>query len=312
MEKTLLPGDFIIVNKLQYGARLPITPLAFPFSQHYFPFTRIRSYLNWIRLPYLRISGFSSVKRNDVVVFNYPLETDIPVDQRTYFIKRCLALPGDRFQISNGKITVNGQVVEESSTTEYNYRIRTSGQGLSQGLLNSMDITEGGKISKAGDYSFSLTRKNVQRLKDAKNVNQVEVFTEKQGVYSEYVFPNSEKIKWNLDWFGPLKVPKKGDTVRINSENLPIYRRILENYEHNKVDLRNDSLYINGIFSRFYCLKMNYYFMVGDNRHNSADSRFWGFVPEDHILGKATSILFSLNKNRPGISRLSRWFTKIL
>jgi signal peptidase I len=312
MEKTLLPGDFIIVSKLSYGPRTPITLLSFPFAHQTFPFTsNIRSYLDWIQLPYWRIPGLSEIKRNDVVVFNYPNEDDYPVDQRTHFIKRCVALPGDLLEIKQGMVYINDSLATEPDNLQYNYHVKTDKNILKESLLDSLDITEGGKISKNRDYSFSLTRKKAEKIKNLQEVSLTEVFCEKQGSYADYIFPNDEKIKWNVDWFGPVLIPRKGDTVKIGITNLPLYHRIIEVYEHNKLEVRNDSIFINDAYAKHYGFKMNYYFMMGDNRHNSADSRFWGFVPEDHVVGKATYIIFSLNKGSKGSSRWKRWFSKI-
>jgi signal peptidase I len=311
MEKTLLPGDFIIVNKMCYGARIPTTPIALPFFNQTIPFTQIKSYLNWIHIPYLRIPGFDKIQRNDVVVFNYPIETEYPVDQRSYFIKRCCAIPGDTLEIRAGKVYINNKPAEENENIEYNYHLKTNKGGLSKKLLDSLDINEGEKISGSGDYSFRLTEKKAVILKMLPAVSLLKMFYEKRGDLSDYIFPNDSRVKWNTDWFGPLVIPKKGDAINLNRTVLPLYKRIIEEYENNSLETRNDSIFINGKYGTKYCFKMNYYFMMGDNRNNSSDSRFWGFVPENHIIGKATNILFSMDKNKKGSSRLSRWFTQI-
>lgn len=312
MEKTLLPGDFIVVSKLNYGPRIPITPIAFPFAHQSLPFTAgAKSYFDWIQLPYLRIPGYSEIKRNDVVVFNYPNEDDHPVDQRTHFIKRCIALPGDLLEIKKGRVLINKHISDEPENLQFNYHIKTKKIELNEQFLDSNEINEGGKISKNGDYSFSLTRNKANAIRKMTGINLVELFCEKERQFSDYIFPNDEHVKWNADWFGPLLIPQKGDTIKISIANLSTYRRIIEIYEHNTLEVRNDSVYINNAYITHYRIKMNYYFMMGDNRHNSADSRFWGFVPENHIVGKATYILFSINKSNRGGSRWKRWFSKI-
>jgi signal peptidase I len=285
MEKTLLPGDFILVSKLNYGPRLPFTSI--------------------------RIPGYSYVRHNDVIVFNYPVEDEKAIEQRSPFIKRCIALPGDTLEIQKGKAYINSRPAEDPENMQFNYHIKTNKNGLSEKLLDSLDITEGGKISKNGDYSLSLTLKEASKIRNISAVSRSEIFCEKPGLFADYIFPNTEKIKWNMDWFGPLVVPRTGDTLKIGVTNLPLYRRVIEVYEHNKLACRNDSVFINMQFARYYVFKMNYYFMMGDNRHNSADSRFWGFVPENHIVGKAIAVLFSINKSGKGSSRLGRWFSRI-
>ena len=313
MEKTLLPGDFIFVSKLHYGPRIPLTPLNFPLCHQTLPFSNIKSYLEWINIPYARILGFSKIKQNDVVVFNYPVEDEHPVDHRTYFVKRCIGVPGNTIEIRGGYAYVNDSLIEEPENVQYNYHIKISSGELIEDSLTTWGITEGGKISKNGDYSLSLTYRNALHIQSLPNVSLVEKFVEKPGMYADYIFPNNEKIKWNVDWFGPVVIPMKGDTIHIGITNLPIYRRLIETYEENKLEVKNDSIYINDSLAAFYVPKMNYYFMMGDNRHNSADSRFWGFVPEDHIVGKAMYITFSINRSGEvkEENRKGRWFSKI-
>ena len=285
MEKTLLPGDFILISKLNYGPRLPFTGL--------------------------RIPGYSTIQHNDVVVFNYPLEDGSSVEMHTHYIKRCIALPGDTLEIKKGRVYINSIPATDTENLRFNYHIKTSKKGLSENLLDSLGLNEGGKISKNGDYSFSLTYKEAEEIQKLPNVFHSEIFCEKQGQYADYIFPNAETIHWNTDWFGPLFVPGKGDSVRLVASVLPLYKRVIEEYEHNQVVSRNDSVFINRKYSDYYVFKADYYFMIGDNRHNSSDSRFWGFVPKDHIVRKAIAVLFSINKSGKGTSRWGRWFTGI-
>ncbi len=285
MEKVLLPGDFILVSKLNYGPRVPFTNI--------------------------RIPGYSTIQHNDVIVFNYPTEDENLIELRSHYVKRCIALPGDTLEIRKSRVYINSVPAMDTENLRFNYHIKTNKNGLSETGLDSMGITEGGKISKNGDYSFSLTCKEAGWIQHAPNVIHSEVFCEKQGFYADYIFPNTESIHWNTDWFGPVFVPKKGDSVRLTASVLPLYKRVIEVYEHNQIVSRTDSVFINDKYSAWYVFKADYYFMMGDNRHNSSDSRFWGFVPENHIVGKAVAILFSLNKNRKGSSRWGRWFSWI-
>jgi signal peptidase I len=229
MNNTLKAGDYIFVNKLAYGARIPITPIAIPFTNLYW---------NGFQLPYLRTIGYSKIKHQDIVVFNFPLDTDLPIDQRHNYVKRCTAVAGDTLQIKNGIVYINNTALVEPE--------------------------------------------NILFIRDV-NANRIILDST---IYNPVVFPNASEIKWNADYFGPLYIPKKGDSILLTKNNLLLYKRIIENYEHNKLALLNDVVYINAQPSKYYHFKMNYYFMIGDNRNNSIDSRFWGFVPEDHIIGR--------------------------
>jgi signal peptidase I len=231
MQNDLFEGDYIMVNKLAYGPRLPITPFSLPFSNS-------TSYLNWIHLPYMRIPGYTHISRNDVMVFNLPTDDKVPVDERELFIKRCIALPGDILKIDSAGIFINGKIQSETP---------------------------------------NLTKIKVS----AKNI------------YNPNFFPNNYHFKWNLDYFGPIEIPQKGDSVKLSIDNIDLYRRIIEKYENNKLEIKGLDIYINSKKSNSYTFKMNYYFVVGDNRHNSIDSRYWGFIPEDHIIGKASMIVYS-------------------
>jgi len=311
MEKTLLTGDYIIVNKLSYGPRIPMTPLSLPFFHQQIA-EHTKSFLDWISLPYTRLFGEPDVERNDVIVFNYPMETEYPVDQRTHYIKRCVALPGDTLEIKNGLAYVNQKLIDIKSNLQFNYKILTNTDTLDNDSLTTLGITEGGKMSNKGEYWFTMTEENTNQLRKFKNVVSIEQLLEKNGTYNDYMFPENEHFLWNIDYFGPLYIPKKGDTVHLSIDSLPLYQRIISVYEKNKLRTSNDSIFINGIYTQQYTFKMNYYFMMGDNRHNSADSRFWGFLPEDHIVGKTVLIFMSIDKSNNSKSfRWNRWFSKL-
>lgn len=305
MEKSLLVGDYLFVSKISYGSKTPNTPLSFPFSHHTLPFTEsTKSYLEWIKLPYYRLPGYTRIKNNDIVVFNYPMEDFRPVDKRENYIKRCVAIPGDTLQVINKQLFINGKEAEMPGRMQYTYDVKTDGNSFNPKILKKIDVTEGGKISNRGDYRFSLTSEAAEKIKKFVNVRQVKAVCEPKKSYADYIFPFDPYFQFNKDNFGPIVIPQKGKTINLTIKNLPIYKRLISIYEDNELEVRDEKIYINGEVTTAYTFKMDYYFMMGDNRDNSADSRFWGFVPEDHIVGKAVLIWFSVDKN-------GKWFNKI-
>jgi signal peptidase I len=299
MESTLLTGDYILVNKFKYGARLPITPIAFPFFHQYLPFTENTfSFNSCIHLPYFRAFGTPNIKRRDVVVFNYPMDEDFPIDQRTYFIKRCVGLPGDTLQVKRSLVWINNKLEDDTSQLEFNYRLICNTDTLSDSLLHALNITEGGKLSNKGEFWFTLSEENKQILLHQKNVIDAIKSENEPTAYNDFLFPENKTFVWNIDYYGPLVIPQKGDSVKLSIDSLALYKRIIVNYEHNQLFIRHDSIFINNLYATHYVFKNNYYFMMGDNRHNSTDSRFWGFVPETHLVGKATYVLMSLDKTQ--------------
>ncbi|MES2566364.1 MAG: signal peptidase I [Bacteroidota bacterium] len=303
MEKTLLTGDYMFINKLSYGPRLLKTVLSVPFvNQKY--------YSKLISLPYLRLFGSPDVERNDMVVFNYPLDDEHPVDHRTYFVKRCVALPGDSLTIEEGSVYINHKMLDSENDLQFNYHLK-SDKLLDSAFVEHYNLYEGGKISDNNDYSFTLTKALSDTLRSKTFITTIERNKEKKGLWDEFVFPFNSHYKWNVDNYGSLKIPAKGDTIKLDSLNLCIFERIISAYEGNKLEIRNDSIYVNDIYNTSYIIKQNYYFMMGDNRHNSQDSRHWGFVPEDHIIGKATRIVFSNDKMYGKGIRWNRIFQSI-
>lgn len=288
MEKSLLTGELMLINKFSYGPRFPNTILSTPFINQ-------RFYSDLISIPYFRLFGNPEVERNDVVVFNFPIEEEFPVDHRTYFVKRCIALPGDTIEIENAQVYVNRFPEKNKETLQYNYFIK-SDKLLDSAFIQNHQLTEGGKISQSNDYSFTLTNQLVDTLKSKIFIKTVKLKLEEKNIWDEFVYPFNSNYKWNVDNFGPLKIPAKGDTLKLDTLNLCLYERLISVYEGNKIDIKNDSIFINNQYSLMYIVKQNYYFMMGDNRHNSQDSRHWGFVPESHIIGKATRIIFSNKK----------------
>lgn len=345
MEKSLLIGDFLFVSKISYGPRVPITPLSFPFAHHTMPLTKnTPSFLEWIKLPYYRFFELSTIRNGDVVVFNYPdgdtttLEIQSnksyyamcremgrenvwenfhvvyrPVDKRENFIKRCIGIAGDKLEIIDEKVYINDKELPLPDNAEFKYLVKTNGNGINPKVLLKYDITDGEQMPD-GNYIMALTNEAAFKLKTFANVTDVQKIIAQKGVYDSNLFPFDSTYKWNVDNFGPLTIPKAGVTVPISIKNISIYRRVIGTYEGNDLKIKDDKIFINGKEASSYTFKINYYWMMGDNRHNSADSRYWGFVPEDHIVGKAVFVWLSLNPNKSlfgGKIRFSKMFRLI-
>ncbi len=302
MEKSLLIGDFLFVSKVNYGPRVPMTPIAFPFAHHTMPVIGTKAYSELIELGYHRIPGFEKIKRRDVVVFNYPMEADAPfnrpVDKRENYIKRCIAIPGDTLNIVQANVYVNGKLSEKPQYGQKFYYIRTDGTDFNPQAFKDLGIDidpEVGDFQRIGadEYRVNLTRENADAIKKWLNVKEIHPVILPAGSGDASIFPNNARFNWNQDNFGPLIIPKKGWTVQLDSTTIPIYKRSIEVYEGNKVEESGGQLVINGKPATSYTFKLDYYWMMGDNRDNSLDSRFWGFVPEDHIVGKALFVWMS-------------------
>jgi signal peptidase I len=351
MEKTLLVNDFLFVSKFSYGPRIPNTPIAMPFVHHTMPVFDMKSYVEWIHIPYTRWFA-SPVKRNDVVVFNFPAGDTVinkegyqseqpyydvarmlgngdinagrqvifsdpdqyplivrPVDKQENYIKRCVGVAGDTLQIINQIVYINGQATQLPAYSETNYIVTTGGQQLDETVMKEeydIDITNGEEFQQTGvpnRYAILLTASAKDKMIKSGLAKNISPYLDS----SRQVYPYDPQYNWTKDNYGPFWIPKKGATLTLNSFNYPFYERAIRDYEKNTLEMRNGKIFINGQETSSYTFKMDYYWMMGDNRHQSQDSRYWGFVPEDHVVGEAWMIWMSW-KN--GV-RWSRLFKKI-
>ncbi len=325
MENSLLVGDFLFVSKFHYGTRTTTTPLQIPLTHQKIWFTEIPSYLDWVKLPQYRLPGISKVKREDVVVFNVPPRElneykDYPVDLKTNYIKRCVAIPGDTLRIVNRQVLINGKPSPNPPLMQYSY-IVVSDTDINKRVLDKYQIYEDdyqivGRPGNGVIYQMYLTEELAAELKKLNFIREIKVATyngndgfgarTEKNVESN-IFPDSEAFPWNGDFFGPLVIPAEGMKIQINPKTLATYGSTIKLYDHNDdVKIENDKLFIDGKEVAEYTFKQNYYFMMGDNRHNSLDSRYWGFVPEDHIVGKAFFIWLSIDRNADFFNKI-RW-----
>ncbi len=353
LEKTLLVGDFLFVSKFHYGARTPKTAVSLPMVHDTIPKTKLKSYIPKLELPYFRLPGFQKIKRSDIVVFNWPVDTVNafqqygdgkyyykPIDKKSNYVKRCVGIPGDSLQIVDGKVVVNGKPLElpQKAKPQYSYKVIGKGKGYNlKSLYKYFDYTEplmimdenfntlGGILynknnpqntytSPSKKYVFNaLTSKDAKRLKKHPNTLSVEKVITPKDQYKESIFPYIKGITANKDQLGPIYIPEKGKTVAITPQSIPYYKRIIEVYEgsemgnQNAISISGNQVLLNNSPITKYTFKQSYYWMMGDNRHNSEDSRYWGYVPENHVVGKPVFLFMSFDKNAKGLKNKIRW-----
>lgn len=340
LEKSLLVGDFLFVSKFHYGARVPMTTVAAPMVHDTIPLLNTKSYLfddhkgsnswkNKLQLPYLRIPGFEDIERNDIVVFNQPADTLLdmndfhpdrnyykPIDKKTNLVKRCVGVAGDSLEIRNGFVYINGKKNElpDRAHLQFSYKVDVKpGQGFDNNILSYLktryDITDGIYRDNNGDIIVpAATDFAADQFKNHPSVANITRQIAEKGVRDPKIFPHDPDYKWNIDFFGPLYIPEAGKTIDINLKVLPLYKRVITEYEGNTLQVKGNQILINGEVATTYTFKQNYYWMMGDNRHNSIDARSWGFVPFDHVVGKPVFIWMSWDGKKP---RWERFFTTV-
>lgn len=342
MEGSLLVNDYLFVSKVSYGARTPMTPLAIPLVHNTLPFFNCKSYTELVQWGYHRLPGLGHIERNDVVVFNFPAGDTValevqqdqdyyallrnynndrefvknnftvlsrPVDKKENYIKRCVGIPGDTIAVTGGYLYVNNKLSVQYPHSKMTYTIATNGQVSLDDFIEEQDMNpdEVNYDPNSKMYLANLANDQVAAIKKMKGVLALAPFVLAKNDTRDNAYPNdTANFKWNRDFYGPLVVPKAGQQVALTLQNIALYQRIIANYEHNDLAIKDGKIFINGKESTSYTFQMNYYWMMGDNRHNSADSRYFGFVPDDHIVGKAWFVWLSFGNKGIRWNRLFR------
>lgn len=316
LEKSLLIGDYLFVSKFHYGARTPSTAIALPMVHDSMMIVKAKSYVSWPQLPSIRFPGLQSIQHNDIVVFNWPADTvyqfrdplkrhiDKPKDKRSNYVKRCVGLPGDNLSIKDGFVYINNKklILPERARPQYSYKIVTDGSGFDEKyIVGELEITDGVMpTNNPNEYViFALTDASAAKLKSNPAIKSITRMIEPMNAtgINKALFPHN--TNWSQDNYGPIYIPEAHKTVVLNKETLPLYRRLITVYEGKTLEEKGGKIYINGKEAVNYTFEQDYYWMMGDNRHNSEDSRYWGFVPYDHVVGKPVFIWWSVDPNVP-------------
>ena len=342
LEKSLLVGDFLFVSKFHYGARVPMTPIAAPMVHDTLPIIKVKSYINKnqlpiiAELPYLRFPGIQKIKRNEIVCFNWPVDTNLnmfytdksyykPIDKKTNYVKRAVGIAGDTLEIIDGYVYINGKknVLPDRAKLQFSYLVQPKKYRFtSNDMIKNYDITDGfgipqtinGSKNLNNTYYFAgISESSASKLKNHPNVSSVKRNIEEKGVRGNNIFPHDKSYNWNSDFYGPIYIPKKNSSIPINKSNISVYKRLIEVYENNKLEIDGDRIIINDKEISEYKFKQDYYWLMGDNRGNSQDSRAWGFVPFDHVVGKPIFKWLSIDYNAKGLDKIrwERMFTSV-
>ncbi len=336
LEKTLLVGDFLFVSKFHYGARTPITPISFPMVHDTIPVIRKKSYTTKPQLPYFRFPGFQKIKHNDIVVFNWPIDTVNafqqysdgkhyikPIDKKSNYVKRCVGLPGDSLEVRDGFVFINGKQNElpERAKLQFSYGLSVKKPLNLSYISKRYDITDIYPTTRERTtYVAHMTLEAYEKFKNFPDIIQIIQLKGEKGKWDAATFPHDPNYQWNTTFFGPMYIPEKGVTVAINPESLPFYKRIIEVYEGSEMGINNTisqsgtQVLLNNSPITEYTFLQDYYWMMGDNRNNSEDARMWGFVPFNHVVGKPVFVWMSWNSGAKGIAnkiRTERLFTTV-